>query len=81
MMKSKNNYVDGAVVWHYRMKDPHPGYLMMIGIGKYDKKDTKSKSGVSLSQYYYPEREGDYNVYYNHNEEIFNFMEREIGIA
>lgn len=81
MMKSFNEYNKGEAVWHYRMKDQHPGYLMMLGIGKYAKKETESRSGIPLTQYYYPDREDDYPWYYYQNEEIFNFMQREIGVA
>jgi aminopeptidase N len=80
LLKSPNQYNPGETVWHFGMKNPHPGYLMMIGIGKYANKQTQSKSGIPLTQYYYPEREEDYPWYYYKNEQIFNFMEREIGV-
>ncbi|WP_417589004.1 M1 family aminopeptidase [Owenweeksia hongkongensis] len=66
--------------WHYKMAKPHSSYLMMLAIGKYALKKTVSKSGVSLWQYYYPDREEDYKWYYYKNEEIFNFLEKEIGV-
>lgn len=80
IMKSPNNYKKGEMIWHYRMKDPQPGYLMMIGIGKYASKNTFSQSGVPLTQYYYPDREDVYAWTYYKNEEIFNFLQREIGV-
>lgn len=66
--------------WHYKMSKPHSSYLMMLAIGKYEIKKTMSKSGVSLWQYYYPERADDYEWYYRSNEEIFNFLEQKIGV-
>ncbi|AEV33986.1 aminopeptidase N [Owenweeksia hongkongensis DSM 17368] len=66
--------------WHYKMAKPHSSYLMMLAIGKYALRKTVSKSGVSLWQYYYPDREEDYKWYYYKNEEIFNFLEKEIGV-
>ncbi len=80
LLKSPNQFNPGETVWHYGMKNPMPGYLMMIGIGKYVNKQTQSRSGVPLTQYYYPEREEDYPWYYYKNEQIFNFMEKEIGV-
>ncbi len=80
LLKSKNEYNPAETVWHFGMKNPHPGYLMMLGIGKYASKQTQSKSGIPLTQYYYPEKEEDYPWYYYKNEEIFNFMEKEIGV-
>lgn len=66
--------------WHYAMHKPHSSYLMMLAIGKYEVKKTMSKSGVSLWQYYYPDRADDYEWYYRSNEEIFNFLEQKIGV-
>ena len=66
--------------WHYKMPDKHSSYLIMLAVGEYDKTDTQSKTGIPLTQYYYPNREDDYRYYYKHNEEIFNFFESEIGI-
>lgn len=66
--------------WHYAMHKPHSSYLMMLAIGKYEVKKTVSKSGVSLWQYYYPDRADDYEWYYRSNEEIFNFLEQKIGV-
>ncbi len=80
LLKAPNQFNPRETVWHYRMRSPMPGYLMMIGIGKYANKRTQSRSGVPLTQYYYPEREADYPWYYHKNEQIFNFMEREIGV-
>ncbi len=80
LLKAPNQFNPRETVWHYRMRSPMPGYLMMLGIGKYANKRTQSRSGVPLTQYYYPEREADYPWYYHKNEQIFNFMEREIGV-
>lgn len=66
--------------WYYAMHKPHSSYLMMLAIGKYEVKKTVSKSGVSLWQYYYPDRADDYEWYYRSNEEIFNFLEQKIGV-
>lgn len=66
--------------WHFKMAKPHSSYLIMLAIGKYDKRETQSKSGIPLSQYYYPERRGDYKYYYYGNEKIFNFLENHIGV-
>ncbi len=67
-------------VWHYRMEQPMSSYLIAISIGKYDSKATESAAGIALEQYFYPDRADDYAFYYYKNEEIFDFMETEIGI-
>ena len=62
------------------MSHPHAPYLVMLGIGKYEIKETKSKSGVPLRQYYYPEWKDRYDFTYKYNEKIFNYLESEIGV-
>lgn len=67
-------------IWHYRMDKPMSSYLIAISIGKYEIKETESSAGLALEQYFYRERADDYHHYYFKNEEIFNFLEAEIGI-
>ncbi len=71
---------DGTKIWHYKMSHPHPTYLVMLGIGKYDVKETKAKSGVPLRQWYYPEWKDRYDWCYKYNERIFDFLEAEIAV-
>lgn len=71
---------DGTTTWHYKMNHPHASYLVMLGIGKYEIKETKSKSGIPLRQWYYPEWKDRYEWTYKYNEKIFDFMENEIGV-
>lgn len=71
---------DGTKTWNYKMSHPHASYLVMLGIGKYEIKETKSKSGVPLRQWYYPEWKDRYDYTYKYNETIFNFLESEIGV-
>lgn len=71
---------DGTVLWHYKMSKPHASYLVMLGIGKYDVKETHSASGVPLRQWYYPEWKDRYEYTYKDDEKVFNFLESEIGV-
>ena len=71
---------NGDKLWHYQMSHPHASYLVMLGIGKYDIKETRSASGVPLRQWYYPEWADRYDHTYKYNEKIFNFLEKEIGV-
>ncbi|MCF8449598.1 MAG: M1 family metallopeptidase [Taibaiella sp.] len=71
---------DGNKQWHYKMSKPHASYLVMLGIGKYDIRETRSASGVPLRQWYYPEWKDRYDFTYKYNEKIFNFLEAEIGV-
>jgi aminopeptidase N len=71
---------DGTILWHYKMSKPHASYLVMLGIGKYEVRETHSASGVPLRQWYYPEWKDRYDYTYQYNEKVFNFLESEIGV-
>ncbi len=79
VLKEKKE-VEETYEWVYEMQKPMSSYLIAIAIGEYDSRQTQSKSGVPLQQYYYPERAEDYPWFYYKNEEIFNFLEEEIGV-
>jgi aminopeptidase N len=67
--------------WHYAMSKPHAGYLLMLGIGKYDIRKTKSKSGVPMNLYYYPEFADRAEPTYQYSERMVDFLEKETGYA
>lgn len=71
---------DDLKTWHYTMHKPMSSYLIALMIAQYDSVQTHSKSGIPLTQYFYPERAEDYPVYYKHNEKIFNFLQAEIQV-
>jgi aminopeptidase N len=71
---------DGTKTWHYKMTKPHASYLLMLGIGNYDIKAAKSKSGVPLNMYYYPAHADRVDLIYKHTADIMNFFESEIGV-
>lgn len=71
---------NGNIIWHYKMSKPHAPYLIMLGIGKYDVKETKSSSGVPMYLYYYPEWKDRVDITYKFSEKIMDFLEKEIGI-
>ncbi|MGZ3933047.1 MAG: M1 family aminopeptidase, partial [Bacteroidia bacterium] len=71
---------DGTRTWHYKMMHPHASYLVMLGIGKYEIKESRSKSGVPLRMWYYPEWKDRAELTYRYSEKIFDFLESEIGV-
>jgi len=71
---------DGTKTWHYKMTKPHSCYLLMLGIGNYEIKEVKSKSGVPLKMYYYPDHTDRVDIIYKHTADIMNFFESEIGV-
>ena len=66
--------------WRYRMQKPMSSYLLMMAIGKFDKKTQQSSSGVPLEWYYDPKDAAFFEPTYRHSEAIFNFLEKEIGV-
>jgi aminopeptidase N len=75
-VKNKNN----TTTWHYAMSKPHAGYLLMLGIGKYSIKKTKSGRGIPMNLYYYPEFADRAEPTYRYSERMVDFLERETGI-
>jgi len=71
---------DGSKTWKYKMDKPHSPYLIMLGIGKYEIKELKSKSGIVLRLYYYPDHKDKVDHTYKYMVQMFDFMEKEIGI-
>jgi aminopeptidase N len=76
----KRDNADGTITWNYAMSHPQSPYLIMLGIGKYDIKETKSASGVPLHLYYYPEWKERVEPVYQYSEAMVDFFEKEIGV-
>ena len=77
---SKKENKDGTNTWHYAMSKPHAGYLLMLGIGKYAVATAKSKSGVPLQYWYYPEFKDRLEPTYRYTPMMVDFLEAETGI-
>jgi aminopeptidase N len=71
---------DGTITWNYAISHPHSPYLIMLGIGKYDIKETHSASGVPMHLYYYPEWNERVEPVYQYSEAMVDFFEKEIGV-
>jgi len=80
-LKSKTLNGNGTITWDYAISHPQAPYLIMLGIGKYDIKETKSASGVPLHLYYYPEWKNRVEPTFQYSEAMFNFIEKETGLA
>lgn len=66
--------------WTYQMDHPMSSYLVMLAIGKFDKKEEKSTSGVRLENYIRPQDASKFEPTYLHHQRIFDFLENEIGV-
>ncbi|MFD2586678.1 M1 family metallopeptidase [Croceitalea marina] len=78
---TKKNTAEGIIDWHFDMQDPMSSYLAAFAIGKFDKKELKSSSGVPIELYYEPKDSLRVESTYRYTKEIFDFLEDEIGLA
>ncbi len=78
---SETPHPDGTTTWHYGLSHPHSVYLVMLGIGHYAVEERRSKSGVPLHLWYYPEYPDRVEPTYRYSAEAIDFMEQETGVA
>jgi aminopeptidase N len=71
---------DGTKTWHYRMDRPHPFFSTCLVIGQYEKRVSRTDSGVPLELCYYPDRAENVEATYRYTEQMFDFLERELGV-
>jgi len=76
----KTSEARGMTTWHYAMSHPMADYLIMLGVGKYAIKETRSASGVPMHLYYYPEWKDRVEPTYQYAEAMVDFYEKEIGL-
>jgi len=65
----------------FDMQKPMSSYLLAFAIGNYEKQELKSASGISIQNYYYPKDSLKVEPTYRYTKEIFDFLEKEIGVA
>ncbi len=71
---------DGTKTWHYKMKYPHSSYLLMLGIGKYAIDTRKTKAGVPVHLYYYPDQPEKLEPTYRYSTECIDFLAEWTGV-
>lgn len=78
LSEKENN--DGTKTWHYKMTHRHSAYLVMLGIGKYGIEQRKTKAGVPVNLYYYPEHPEYVLPTYKFATECIDFVAKWTGI-
>ncbi|MDX6183015.1 M1 family metallopeptidase [Flavobacterium sp. Fl-77] len=77
----KNRVENGnQIQWQYVMENPMSSYLLMLAIGKFDKKEFKSKSKIPLEYYLENKDTTRFEPTYRYSKRIFDFLEKEIGV-
>jgi aminopeptidase N len=71
---------DGSVTWHYTMTHPHSIYLLMLGIGEYAVEERKTKAGVPVHLWYYPDQADRVKATYRYSTECIDFVAEHVGI-
>jgi aminopeptidase N len=71
---------NGKTTWRYAMQKPMSSYLVMLAIGKFDRQVLESASGIRQELYYRPEDADKFEPTYRYSTEIFDYLEREIGV-
>ncbi|MDA6070792.1 M1 family metallopeptidase [Flavobacterium sp. AC] len=69
-----------SIHWQYRMENPMSSYLLMLAIGKYDKKEFRAKSKIPLEYYLENKDTNRFEPTYRYSKRIFDFLEKEIGV-
>lgn len=68
-------------LWKFDMAHPMSSYLLAFAIGDFRHLELQSASGVPLELYYEPEDSLKVEPTYRYSKEIFDFLEKEIGVA
>jgi len=71
---------DNQIHWQYEMEKPMSSYLLVLSVGKYDRKDFLSKSKIPLEYYLENKDTARFEPTYRYSKRIFDFLEKEIGI-
>lgn len=79
ILKSKTENND-QIHWQYQMENPMSSYLLVLSVGKYDKKEFKSKSKIPLEYYLENKDTARFEPTYRYSKRIFDFLEKEIGV-
>jgi aminopeptidase N len=72
---------NGNKLWHYRINNPHAGYLLMLAIDRYAVKRTTTKRGTPIQFWYYPEHPERLEPSSKYSEAIIEALEDETGYA
>ncbi len=79
-LKSKSNVASDKMKWTFDMEKPMSSYLLAFAIGNYGKQELTSSSGVPIINYYYPSDSTKVEPTYRFTKQIFDFLEKEIGV-
>ena len=71
---------DHTQTWVYKMNHPNPFFSTCLVIGDYDFVSLKTKRGLPLEQWYYPDWKDHVEPTYRYMPEMFDYFESEFGV-
>ncbi|CAN5380216.1 M1 family metallopeptidase [soil metagenome] len=72
---------DSVNRWNFSMEKPMSSYLVAVAAGDYETQKFKTSTGIPVEHFYEPRDKQKLKWTYNHSLEIFEFLEKEIGVA
>lgn len=69
------------ILWQYQMQQPMSSYLVALVIGNFEKQVVSSQSGIPIELYLPPDEIDKFEPTYRYTQTLFDFLEREIGVA
>ncbi|MFT5735804.1 MAG: aminopeptidase N [Maribacter sp.] len=79
MSVNSTNKTVSNPIFSFDMQKPMSSYLLAFAIGKYNKEELVSNSGIPIENYYYPKDSLRVEPTYRYTKKIFDFLETEIG--
>jgi aminopeptidase N len=79
MSVNSTNKTVSNPIFSFDMQKPMSSYLLAFAIGKYNKEELVSNTGIPIENYYYPKDSLSVEPTYRYTKKIFDFLEREIG--
>lgn len=73
------NNDDLSKTWHYKMRHPHAGYLLMLAIDRYAVKKSSTSRNTPVEFWYYPEYPENVEYSSMYTEKMIEFLEDETG--
>ena len=80
ILRSNEKINDSIRLWRFDMEKPMSSYLVAIAAGKFDSEEIKSSTGDVLKLFYKPEDSLKAEATYRYSNQIFDFLENEIGL-
>ncbi|MGY5847511.1 M1 family metallopeptidase [Salegentibacter sp. HM20] len=72
---------DSIKRWNFEMQEPMSSYLLAVAAGDYKIQKLRSASGIPIYNYFIPQDSLKVEATYRHSQQIFDFLEKEIGFA